>query len=220
MQKNKTFNNNIDFAPSLLGGGTRKKQTISKEQLMPYASAIPNFDTFSGEQFQLIKYTHYDEAKSLLQMDKNRFNCHVPLHILCQCLSLSDIKKLALLHLARSLPSRLNREQCINELQGHYCGICDTHSAIFAPDILSQAKGEKKRKYALHKYKKDKDILYKHDSEKKIKDYENSKNNPIASPPARGLYCPPLIPAGIRRNPGNSRNSGGINFGRGACQID
>ena len=35
-----------------------------------------------------------------------------------------------------------------------------------------------------------------------------------------GLYCPPLIPAGIRRNPGNSRNSGGIKFGRGACQID
>ena len=36
----------------------------------------------------------------------------------------------------------------------------------------------------------------------------------------RGLYCPPLIPAGIRRNPGNSRNSRGIKFGRGACQID
>ena len=36
----------------------------------------------------------------------------------------------------------------------------------------------------------------------------------------RGLYCPPLIPAGIRRNPGNSWNSGGIKFGRGACQID
>jgi hypothetical protein len=34
-----------------------------------------------------------------------------------------------------------------------------------------------------------------------------------------GLYCPPLIPAGIRRNPGNSRNSGGIKFSRGTCQI-
>jgi hypothetical protein len=36
----------------------------------------------------------------------------------------------------------------------------------------------------------------------------------------RGLYCPPLIPAGIRRNPGDSRNSAGIKFGRGTCQID
>jgi len=35
-----------------------------------------------------------------------------------------------------------------------------------------------------------------------------------------GLYCPPLIPAGIRWNPGNSWNSRGINFGTGACQID
>ncbi|EDR13009.1 uncharacterized protein LACBIDRAFT_322402 [Laccaria bicolor S238N-H82] len=35
-----------------------------------------------------------------------------------------------------------------------------------------------------------------------------------------GLYCPPLIPARIRRNPGNSWNSGGIKFGRGPCQID
>ena len=35
-----------------------------------------------------------------------------------------------------------------------------------------------------------------------------------------GLYCPPLIPAGIRRNPGNSRNSNGMNFGPGACQTD
>jgi hypothetical protein len=34
-----------------------------------------------------------------------------------------------------------------------------------------------------------------------------------------GLSCPPLIPAGIQRNPGNSRNSRGINFGRGTCQI-
>ena len=33
---------------------------------------------------------------------------------------------------------------------------------------------------------------------------------------AGGLYCPPLIPARIRRNPGNSRNSRGIKFGRGA----
>ena len=36
----------------------------------------------------------------------------------------------------------------------------------------------------------------------------------------RGLYCPPLIPAGIWQNPGNSRNSRGIKFGRGACKID
>jgi len=36
----------------------------------------------------------------------------------------------------------------------------------------------------------------------------------------RGLYCPPLIPARIRRNPVNSRNSIGINFGTVACQID
>ena len=36
----------------------------------------------------------------------------------------------------------------------------------------------------------------------------------------RGLYCPPLIPARIRWNPGNSQNSRGIKFGRGACQID
>ena len=36
----------------------------------------------------------------------------------------------------------------------------------------------------------------------------------------RGLYCPPLIPAGIRRNPVNSRNSIGINFGTVACQVD
>jgi hypothetical protein len=35
-----------------------------------------------------------------------------------------------------------------------------------------------------------------------------------------GLYCPPLIPAGIRQNPGNSRNSRGIKFGRGTCQSD
>ena len=35
-----------------------------------------------------------------------------------------------------------------------------------------------------------------------------------------GLYCPPLIPAGIRQNRDNSRNSRGIKFGRGACQID
>jgi hypothetical protein len=35
-----------------------------------------------------------------------------------------------------------------------------------------------------------------------------------------GLYCPPLIPARIRRNPGNSWNSRGIKFGRGTCQID
>ena len=39
-------------------------------------------------------------------------------------------------------------------------------------------------------------------------------------PPRRGLYCPPLILAGIRRNPGNSRNSIGIKFGRWTCQID
>jgi len=38
--------------------------------------------------------------------------------------------------------------------------------------------------------------------------------------PYRGLYCPPLIPAGIWQNLGNSWNSGGINFGTGACQID
>jgi hypothetical protein len=36
----------------------------------------------------------------------------------------------------------------------------------------------------------------------------------------RGLYCPPLILAGIRQNPGNSWNSRGIKFGTGACQID
>ena len=36
----------------------------------------------------------------------------------------------------------------------------------------------------------------------------------------RGLYCPPLILARIQWNPGNSQNSGGIKFGRGACQID
>jgi hypothetical protein len=36
----------------------------------------------------------------------------------------------------------------------------------------------------------------------------------------RGLYCPPLILAGIRWNLGNSRNSAGIKFGRGTCQID
>ena len=42
----------------------------------------------------------------------------------------------------------------------------------------------------------------------------------VATPLSGGLYRPPLIPAGIRRNPGNSRNSGGIKFGRGACQID
>ena len=36
----------------------------------------------------------------------------------------------------------------------------------------------------------------------------------------RGLYCPPLIPAGIWWNPVNSRNSIGINFGTVACQID
>jgi len=35
-----------------------------------------------------------------------------------------------------------------------------------------------------------------------------------------GLYCPPLIPARIRRNPVNSQNSVGINFGTVACQID
>jgi len=35
-----------------------------------------------------------------------------------------------------------------------------------------------------------------------------------------GLYCPPLIPAGIRQNPVNSRISIGINFGTVACQID
>jgi len=35
-----------------------------------------------------------------------------------------------------------------------------------------------------------------------------------------GLYCPPLILAGIRWNPGNSWNSRGINFGTGTCQID
>jgi hypothetical protein len=35
-----------------------------------------------------------------------------------------------------------------------------------------------------------------------------------------GLYCPPLIPAGIRRNPGDSWNSAGIIFGIGTCQID
>jgi len=35
-----------------------------------------------------------------------------------------------------------------------------------------------------------------------------------------GLYCPPCIPAGICRNLVNSQNSGGINFGTMACQID
>jgi len=35
-----------------------------------------------------------------------------------------------------------------------------------------------------------------------------------------GLYCPPLIPARIWQNLGNSWNSRGINFGTGACQID
>ena len=35
----------------------------------------------------------------------------------------------------------------------------------------------------------------------------------------RGLYCP-LIPARIQRNPGNSQNSRGINFGTGTCQSD
>ena len=35
-----------------------------------------------------------------------------------------------------------------------------------------------------------------------------------------GLYCPPLIPAGIWQNPGNSWNSRGIKFGTGAGQID
>jgi hypothetical protein len=34
-----------------------------------------------------------------------------------------------------------------------------------------------------------------------------------------GLYCPPLIPAGIQQNPGNSQNSRGIKFGKGTCQI-
>jgi len=34
-----------------------------------------------------------------------------------------------------------------------------------------------------------------------------------------GLYCPPLIPAGIWWNLVNSWNSIGIKFGRGACQI-
>jgi len=42
---------------------------------------------------------------------------------------------------------------------------------------------------------------------------------PKNQPAAQGLYCPPLIPARIRRNPVNSRNSIGIKFGRGACQI-
>ena len=35
-----------------------------------------------------------------------------------------------------------------------------------------------------------------------------------------GLYCPPLIPARIWQNLGNSWNSGGIKFGTGVCQID
>src|SRR6266446_5360347 len=35
----------------------------------------------------------------------------------------------------------------------------------------------------------------------------------------RGLYCPPLIPAGIRPESEDSGNSGGIRFGTGTSQI-
>ena len=35
----------------------------------------------------------------------------------------------------------------------------------------------------------------------------------------RGLYCPPGIPPGFRRNPVHSGNSGGMRFGSGASQI-
>ena len=42
MQAHYTINNSCDFGPSLLGGGTRKKQTISREQLMPYQILTPS----------------------------------------------------------------------------------------------------------------------------------------------------------------------------------
>ena len=131
--------------PQLGGGGSLKPLTsASKARLQPYLSGSIDLDTIESSSFTFVTYVPETEVELHLKQDCRRISCDMPINIICEFLSVSDIRKLALSHLGRRLPTRLKREGCINALQGHCCPLCRTHKAIFAPnfpdDIKKQAK--------------------------------------------------------------------------------
>ena len=132
-------------SPHQLGGGGKPLTSASKAQLQPFLSSSINLDTMENSSFTFVAYVPETDIDLYLKQDCKRISCNMPIHIICEFLSVSDIRKLALSHLGQHLPSKLKREGCINALQGHCCHLCQTHRAIFSPNFHDEIKKQAKK---------------------------------------------------------------------------
>ena len=132
-------------SPCQLGGGVKPSTSISKARLQPYLSASINLDTMQCSSFTFVTYVSNTDIDLYLKQDSKWISRDLPIHIICEFLPMSDIQKLALSHLGQCLPTRLNKEGCINALQDHCCQLCQRHRAIFTPNFHDDIKKAAKR---------------------------------------------------------------------------
>ena len=120
-----------DFSPgetakyNCIGGG--RQLVFSLDELAQYA-----LTSITEKQYKFVQCLDKDKAHTKASGDNTLIICDIPLSILAPRLTLTHIKKLALLHNVH-IAARLKVSNAQMLLQSHICQTCDSFVAIFEP---------------------------------------------------------------------------------------
>ena len=91
---------------------------------------LDNKDVHADDMYLFEMYVHADELKTKVMEMPECIVTQVPVHILTDCITVSELKDMAALHQVR-FKSRDKKEVNKLRFRGHHCHACTTHFSLF-----------------------------------------------------------------------------------------